>query len=560
LRTIRFAVLLVFLLVASLILVRTLGHRPEHERAHERLARLVGRTPATLNIDKLKNASAEDLYQLGEEYLQVWHVRDATLLFERAVAADSTRHDAWLRLIECYANPTVDNERGVVRAARRAQATSPTPVDTMLVSGLKSLFIDQDYAGAINTLSTLTRAKTPSADAQFYLALAYYRLGRLDDASKHLEPLLKQDATVGRVVELSIRRYAAAGQLDRAAHEASELAALYPEEPVPLVLLAQVELARENAAAALESADHALELDPHCVPAILTRSCLYAQAGDFESARVSYEKLMLFDDPVLASTGHEGIAFADFLAGDFDDGVDSMDEAIREAMTAGDHRRGLSLSSHLVDALCQLGRADAAEGVVERWITDFGDTPVRIARARIQLAHGSFDAANDVLTHLASEKDWVLWSRRLSIDITELGVLADIAQEKQPEALTRLANDGKERAAVGAGALERRKFLTAYAAFQTGQAEQAIGAFADVRRAMYGLEFPYHGDPVLFVQSYFYRAEAQLAAGQHDAARDNYAAFIRYWGDAAWDLDAIKRARQKVEALGGAGAPAQGHK
>ena len=63
---------------------------------------------------------------------------------------------------------------------------------------------------------------------------------------------------------------------------------------------------------------------------------------------------------------------------------------------------------------------------------------------------------------------------------------------------------------------------------------------------------------MLYVQSYFYRAEAQLAAGQRDAARDNYAAFIRYWGDAAWDLDAIKRARQKLEALGRAGAHTQG--
>ena len=557
-RTIRYAVLLVFLLVAGVFLIRTVGRHREPERAHERLARLVGKTPATIEINKLHNASAEDLYQLGEEYMQVWHVRDATLLYERAVAADSTRHDAWLRLIECYANPTVDSERGLVRAAAHARTTASSPVDTMLVAGLTSLFVEQDYAGAITSLSTLVRSKTASADAQFYLALAYFRLGRLDDTSKHLEPLLKQDATVGRVVELSIRRYAAAGQLDRAQREASELSALYPEEPIPLVLLAQVELARENASAALESCSHALDLDPHCVPAILTRSCLYAQAGDFESARVSYEKLMLFDDPVLASAGHEGIAFADFLAGDFDDGVESMDEAIREAMMAGAHQRGLSLACDLVDALCQLGRADAAEGVVERWVTDFGDTPVRIARARIQLAHRGFDAANDVLARLSSEKDWVLWSRRLSVDSTELGALTDIAQEKQPDALTLLAKDAKERTAVGAGAMERRKFLTAYAAFQSGQAEQAIGAFADVRRAMYGLEFPYHGDPVLYVQSYFYRAEAQLAAGQRDAARDNYATFVRYWGDAAWDLDAIKRARQKLQTLGQAGTPTQG--
>lgn len=557
-RTVRYAVLLVFLLAASVILIRTLGRNHEREAPRERLARLVGKAPATIDLGRLRNASAGDLCQLGEEYLQVWRVRDATLLFERAVAADSTSHDAWLKLIECYANPTVDNERALSRALSRASATAPSPADTVLVSGLKSLYVDQDYAAAITALSTLVRGKNASPDAQFHLAVAYYRLGRLDDASRYLDPLLKKDATVGRVAELSIKRYAAAGELDRAAREASELASLYPEEPVPHVLIAQVELARDNASAALESAGHALDLDPHCVPAILTRACLYAQGGDYESARVSYEKLMLFDDPVLASVGHEGIAFADFLAGDFDDGADSMDEAIREAMTAGATRRGLALSSRLVDVLCQLGRADAAEGVVERWITGFGDVPVRLARARIQLARGNMDAAADVLARLSSEKEWVLWSRRLSVDVTELGALAEIAQERQPQALEQLLRDEKEHAAVGAGAAERRAFVAGYAAFQSGQAERAMSAFSDVRRSLYGLDFPYHGDPVLYVQSFFYRGEAQLASGQHDAARESYATFIRYWGEAAWDLDAIARARQKLETLGGAAAPTQG--
>ncbi len=556
-KTIRFGLLLVFLLAASVILMRNFGNQ-ERETPHERLARLVGKTPATIDLNQLKSASAGDLYHLGVEYMQVWRVRDATLLFERSVAADSMQHDAWLKLIECYANPVVNNERALARATARAAATSASPADTILVSGLKSLYVDQDYAAAINALSTLARSRTANADAQFHLALAYYRLGRLDDAARHLEPLLKQDATVGRVVELSIKRYAAAGQLERAARDAAELSSMYPEEPVPLVLLAQVELARDNAAAALESADHALELDPHCVPAIITRSCLYAQAGDFESARVSYEKLMLFDDPLLSSVSREGVAFVDFLAGDFDDGVASMDEAIREAMSAGDSDRGLALASRLVDALCQLGRADAAEGVVERWITDFGDVPVRIARARIQLAHGRFDAADDALARLAAEKDWVLWSRRLSLDVTELMALNDIAQEKQSRALAALVQEEKDHAAVGAAAAGRREFFIGYAAFQSGEAERAMAAFASARRHLYGLEFPYHGDPVLFVQSYFYRAEAQLAAGQHEAARESYATFVRYWGDAAWDLDAIARARQKLEALGGASAPTQG--
>ena len=557
-RTVRFALLLAFLVVASLVLLRTFDQRKEPEAPRERLARLARERPATLDLDRLKDATATDFYQLGVEYLSMWRVRDATTILERAVATDSTYHDAWLKLVECYAHPLVGEERALAHAASRAALTMHAPDDTLLVYGLQALYENKDYARAVALLSRAARNGPAKQDARLHLAVAYYRLGQVQDALKQLGPMLREDATVGRVTELSIKCHAAVGQWDHAAREAGELLRIYPEEPIPHVLLAQIELARDRGPAALEYAEHALELDPYCVPAIMVRALLYTQVGDYESARVSYEKLMLFDDVTLASVGHEGIAFADFLAGDFDDGVDSMDEAIRHAMMAGSQHRGLEMSSRLVEYLCQLGRADAAEGVVERWVTEFGDVPVRLARARIQLLRGDVDAGNDVLAHLSSEKEWVLWSRTLSLDTTELMALAEIAQEKQHDALARLLRDEKERAAVNVSAAERRTFLAGYAAFQSGDAETAMRSFAHVRERLYGLEFPYHGDPVLYVQSLFYRAESQLASGQPTAAKENYMAFVGHWGDGAWDLDAVTRARQKLETLGGASAPPQG--
>ena len=558
-RTVRFALLLTVLVVASLVLLRSGDQHQEREAPrHDRLARLLREKPPTLDLARLKDATASDFYQLGLEYLSMWRVRDATTILEHAVATDSTYHDAWLKLVECYANPLVGRERALAHAAARAAATVSVPADTLLVRGLQALYENGDYANAVVLLTRAAKSSEARQDARLHLAIAYYRLGQVQDALKQIAPLLKEDATVGRVAELSIKCHAASGQWDHAAREAGELVRIYPEEPVPHVLLAQIELARDRGPQALEYADHALELDPFCVPAIIVRSLLYTQVGDYESARVSYEKLMLFDDVTLASVGHEGIAFADFLAGDFDDGVDSMDEAIRHAMMAGSQHRGLELSSRLVEYLCQLGRADAAEGVVERWVTEFGEVPVRLARTRIQLLRGDVDAGNDVLAHLTSEKEWLLWSRTLSLDTTELIALAEIAQEKQGDALARLLRDEKERAVVNVSAGERRSFLAGYAAFQSGDAETAMRSFGHVRARLYGLEFPYHGDPVLYVQSLFYRAESQLASGQHAAAKENYTAFIAHWGEAAWDLDAVTRARQKLETLGEASAPPQG--
>jgi tetratricopeptide (TPR) repeat protein len=557
-RTVAYGFFLVLLLVGSLVILRSVKPSRESEEPTRRLAKIVGHGVPSVDLDRLEGASAEDFFQLGTEYLQMWRVREATEVLERAVAADSTHHGAWRKLIECYAHPLVGDEAAVHRAVARATATAPSPADTMLVAGLRSLYEEHDYAAAITAFANLARGRDGPADARYHLALSYFLLGRLEDTSKHLDPLLKEDATVGTVAELSIRRSVAARQFERAGDDARELARLSPEEAFPYVLIAQVELARGNGPEAVDFCNNALQIDPRCVPAIVTRACLYVDAGDLESARVSYEKLMLFDDLTLASIGYEGIGFVDFLAGDFEEGLDEMDEAIRHAMLSGAHRRGLCIASRLVEYLCQLGQVDAAEGVVERWVTGFGDVPVRLARSRIQVLQGDFESSNEVLTHVTTEKEWVLWSRTLSLDVTELAALAEVGQERQAHALAMLTDANKAAVAVGAGSLERRAFLAGYAAFQTGDAEAAAADFTDVRRRLFGLEFPYHGDPVLYVQSLYFLAESELARGNRDAAREHYEGFLSHWGEAAWDLEAVARSRRKLEALGGPGVPPQG--
>jgi hypothetical protein len=182
---------------------------------------------------------------------------------------------------------------------------------------------------------------------------------------------------------------------------------------------------------------------------------------------------------------------------------------------------------------------------------------VRLARARIQILRGDFQSATTVTGALAHEEEWVLWARVLSLDPVELTALAEIGQQRQKDALALLAADSVA-AAVEAGAGARRTFLTGYAAFETGDAERAAAAFEAVRLGLYGPEFPYHGDPVLHVQSMFFLAESDLARGNRVAAEASYQAFVGFWGDAEWDLEAVARARKKMEALGGMQIPPQG--
>jgi hypothetical protein len=183
---------------------------------------------------------------------------------------------------------------------------------------------------------------------------------------------------------------------------------------------------------------------------------------------------------------------------------------------------------------------------------------VRLASARIQVARGHTRPAAETIVRLASDKEWLLWARRLSLDVVELAARVQVGEQHQRDAVALLHDEANAATVVAAGAFERRTFLSGYASFESGDAESAAAAFSDVRRRLYGVEFPYHGDPVVYVQSLFFLAETDLARGNQVTARASYEAFLGLWGESSWELEAVERARKKLEALGGVETPPQG--
>lgn len=542
-----YALVLLAVLVGSVVLLRSL--EPPASRVVSPPERgAIERAPAVesepLQRETAGGGGAEpspaDLAS-AERLLATWHPREATRLFERVVEADSMGLRARVGLIRCYAHPLVCREDDA-RAAWQA-ARDSLPADSSFLDGLRALVIDRDYAAAVDDFR---EAAGHGASAGLDLARAYYHAGQLGDARKVLDGLPRDEGSAGRAVELGVRIRVAAGDLDGADGLARELAGAHAAEPFPYVLLAQVELLRGDPVAAKEFCNNALAIDPRYVPAILFRAALYAAGGQHAAARVGYEKLLLFDDPVLQGMGEEGIAFTDFLSGDFSNGTKAMDEAIRHAVAAGAVRRGLSYAVSMVSMMCELGRAQDAGDVVGDWVTGFGDIPEHLARLRILILQGDLDSARQLLEQTTADGEWMKWARVLSLDVTELTALIHIAAG-EPEAAMKLLDDAGT--AVAAGASARRTFVRGYAAFEAGDAEAARKAFASVPTQLYSVEFPYHGDPVLAVQSRFFLAEAALAAGAENEAREAYRAFLDRWGAASWDLPAVARAREKLTSL-----------
>jgi tetratricopeptide (TPR) repeat protein len=544
-----YAVVLLAVLLACVVFLRSC------EDEQERFVREPRKTPAVTSappeesgthlLESYDDSKAGELYAAGVELYSLWHVREATVLFERAVAADSSFYSAWVRLVECFAHPLVGREDDARNALARARATHVSDADTTFLTGLENLFIVRDYVAAAALLDRAVQTEVSHEDATYYDALALLLSGRVGEARQKTEDLIRRDETVGRFAELAIRCSAAAGDLGAAGEQAKELARVYAEEPYAYVLLGLVEQMMGHPQSAAEFCNNALILDSRYIPAILARANLYAASSEFEAARVSFEKLLMFDDPLLRSLGHEGIGFVDLLSGRFNAGIDELDEAIRAAMLAGAVRRGLSIATQLVGDLCGLGQADAARGVVDRWVTGFGDIPVALASLRINVLEGDLDTAARMLREIQASKEWARWAGMMSIDYPEVAALVHIGAEQYQAALNILA----EGAGVGAFRQGSRLFLKGYASFDNGMAESAADAFAEVGQRLYGVEFPYHGDAVQYVRSLFYLGEASIARGNEAPAAAYYEKFLGYWGDADWDVQAIARARARLEAL-----------
>lgn len=547
-KSLLYTVGLLAVLVASVVLLRSIDRVRAPAQVDEGASPKVESAPPAesgVDLEIYDDSPIGELFAAGSELFDLWHERDATILFERAVQADSSFYDAWVRLVECYSHPLVGREDDARTALKQARKSRPSDADTVFLAGLDRLFVIRDFAAAASMLERAVELEPSPGFTAYYHALALFSSGRVGDAQRAVRDLTGRGYHEGRLAELDIRCSLGAGEYDVAGEMARELAKVYAEEPYPYVMLALVEQMAGRSASAVEFCNNALVLDSRYVPAILARSNLYASAGEFAAARVSFEKLLLFDDPLLRSLGYEGIGFVDLLSGRFADATDELDNAIRSAMLAGAVRRGLTIASQLVGYLCDLGRADAAAVVVDRWVSGFGGIPVALASLQIVVLEGELEAAGNALGSIQSSKDWSDWAGMMSIDIVEMTALVHIGAEQYEAALGILS----AQPSSAAGQTGSRMFLKGFASFDSGKAEAAAEAFSEVGQLLYGVEFPYHGDAVQYVRSLFYLGETSIARGNESEATAYYERFLGFWGDADWDVQAVSRARERLEGL-----------
>ncbi len=546
-----YTLLLTAVLIAAIIFLQSLPQPEKVRRVADRTPMTVKSEPAKLpTVDRdVETMNRQALFDTGVELLDLWHLPEAIGVFEALVDRDSTHVGAYLKLVECYSHPAVALESEARRCLDEAlRVCRRTGADTLWATALGSYYLADDPDRTLVSLRRLNQKASQkvsnSEDAVLLLGAAYLERGDADEAERLVGTLLNRDPSLGRAKELLIRSKAAHGKYEDAERLAKDLAAIYPEEPYPYVLLSQVLLLQGEVDESLEFANNALRLDPRYIPAIVSRAHIDAAQGKFEAARVNFEKLLLFEKPMLSAVAMDGIAYVEFLMGSFEQAARDMDEAIRFAMSAGSARQGLLYAFRFMDCLCQLGRPDLAETVLERWVTHSGEIPSSLGQLRILIARGDMQDVQHGLEEIKNEPEWRSWMRWLEIDYTDISALSLMRQADFAGALALMDSAGPVDASGG-----RRAYLRGYASFENGAAEQAASFLAQARAQMHLVEFPYHSDPVLYVQSVFFSAEAALARGESEEAKRYYADFLDLWGNAEWDLQAVARARAKLDTL-----------
>ena len=547
-----YTLIVVAVLIAAIIFLQSLP-QPARRSAGPRAPMKVRSAPAELPAadGDLAGKNRDALYNTGLELLDLWHLTEAIGVFEAVVGSDSTHIRAYLKLVECYSHPMIGLEADARRCFDKAfELSRRTGADTVWAAAIGGFYAADTPDLALEALKRLDRSAAAKDDALLLKSAALLEVGDFAQAERYLGDLLERDPSLGRAKELYVRLKAARGDMKGAERAARDLASGYPEEPYPYVLLSQVLLSAGKIDEARDFANNALDLDPRYVPAIVARAHVYAAEGEIEGARVGFEKLLLFDKPALSATAMDGIAYTEFLAGRFDDASRDMDEAVRYAVEAGSVRTGLAHAFRLIDYLCQLGRPDMAEAVWDRWVTRAGEVPSGLGQLRIQILRGDIPSVRRGLERIQNAAEWRRWMRWLEIDYTDLYALSLLREENYAGALALM-----DAAAPAVAERGRRSYLKGYALFENGAAESAADMLSSARVSMRRLEFPYHGDPVLYVQSFFFSGEAALARGETEDAVGYYEDFLSYWGDADWDLQAVARARVKLETLSRASAP-----
>jgi tetratricopeptide (TPR) repeat protein len=186
---------------------------------------------------------------------------EAAQAYQKLVAENPKDWKAMIKLSQLYSGPLHDTRKALDLAK---SAHEIAPADPRAAAALGELvYASGDYSWAVSLLENAAPQLPNQTSARYYLALAYYAVGRLADA-------------------------------DAAMNDAANAGPSQPNGAQARQFLAYRAAAKNPAHSAISSAEvHAIiEKDPHYLPALMLSGLLSEQQGDYKQAGQTYEQIL----------------------------------------------------------------------------------------------------------------------------------------------------------------------------------------------------------------------------------------------------------------------------
>lgn len=367
---------------------------PEAWRALANLERVSGRpTAAELGYTKAIVLSPEDFDLRTERALL------------RAVQGDAEGAKEDLGHMDRVApgHPSGDYVRGMLALAderydearqrfQRALGSQVFALPAQRFLGAARLALGE-HAAAVDSLETYLASRPEDADARRLLARAYLGLGDRPQARVQVEQVLARDADDLQSLVLMSRILMESGQRGAANGYLRRVAALSPDDPVLATELAVSLLKGDDGAGgqeALELLEQTLEQDPGQLAASLALVSGLLQAGDYDKALETAERLGETYPRSAAPWTLAGIAHG--AQGHLDAARAAFERAL--AIMPGEP----SASANLAAIAEHQGRIDEARGYLEESLERFPDhTDTQVRLARLEAAHGDSERYRSLL-------------------------------------------------------------------------------------------------------------------------------------------------------------------
>ena len=300
---------------------------------------------------------AEPYYQIGLTYLALRDVRYAMVAFRKAIELDAKHAGAQLKLAEMEANTR-----------------------------------NRDLLGAAMTqLQSIVASSPDNLEAINALAIAEWRLGKTDGATKLLEETLQRfPANLRSAISLERMKLQ---QKDSNGAEAvlQKAAAGAPQSPLPVLALGQLYVILNQAEKAQSAFRKALQVDPKSGPALLGLAGLELAANHPDQAEQLLRQLASIPDtkyaPVhaifLYQTGKRDAALAEF-------------EKI-----AKDHPDDRTARTRLLQAYLEMDKLPQAESLLARVLKkNPKDIDALLQRSKLYLRSGKLQEAQQDLNEV----------------------------------------------------------------------------------------------------------------------------------------------------------------